>query len=379
MKSDSKDLNMKRRSMFRREKGNALIMVALVLPVLLGMAGLALDWGRGVWVKTSLQKAADAGALAGATRMPSHSDAEAEAKRMVTANFADPDKAEYTPLSGYYRVRLSENVPTFFMGLFGHPNMDVGVSATASIKRPVGGLRGGAWPFAVINPELNNDPTDDLVPSNWGRKYIIEYGEDNIMVPDWANGSLGLPAVPDANSRGWRGSLKLNADGSMDGTAGADDLVYCMTHGWPGTANIGDPLLTKCGNIDQPVEKGRTDLLGGNPLPWADFDPRTDNEISRVVLVPIVHLVHSTRGDTYTVQDFNNGADYQHDYVILDGFAPFFIMTANEQGDVDGNGKLDDRDWVVGYFIPGVQTEHFLPPVSGNPNYGLYSPPRLVD
>jgi hypothetical protein len=46
---------------------------------------------------------------------------------------------------------------------------------------------------------------------------------------------------------------------------------------------------------------------------------------------------------------------------------------------VDGNGKLDDRDWVVGYFIPGVQTEHFLPPVSGNPNYGLYSPPRLVD
>jgi len=379
MKRESKDLNIKGGSRFRREKGNALIMVAMALPILLGMAGLALDWGRGVWVKTSLQKAADAGALAGATRLPSHSEALAEATTMVAANFPNPDSAIYSPLGDYYKVELSEDVPTFFMGLFGHPNMDVGVSATAVMKRPVGGLRGGAWPFAVINPEFNDDPTDDLVPSNWGKPYIIEYGEDNIMVPDWVNGSGGLPGVPDGNSRGWRGSLKLNADGTMDGTAGADDLVYCMQNGWPGTANIGDPLLTQTGNIDQPVTRGRNGLLGSDPLPWADFDPRIHNEISRVVMVPIVHLVHATRGDTYTVQDYNNGAAYQHDYVVLDGFAPFFILTDAEQGDVDGNGKQDDRDWIVGYFIPGVQTENFLPPISGNPNYGLYSPPRLVD
>jgi hypothetical protein len=362
-----------------RERGNALVMLAIAIPVLLAAAGLALDWGRGVWVKTNLQKAADAGALAGAAALPYSDDAMRDAEEIVNINFPNPDKKVFNPLGGYFDVDLAENVPTFFMRLFGHATMDVVVHSRAIVKRPVGGLRGGAFPFAIINPDLNDDPTDDLVPSNYGRPYIIMYGEDNVMVPDWANGSAHVPDPPAGNSRGWRGALGLCQDGTTSDLAGADDIVYAMLNGWPGWAMIGDELATKTGNMDQSLARARDNLLGDNPLPWSEFDPERDANDPRVVMVPIVHLVNYTRRDTYTMQDYYNSAPWEHSYIVIDGFAPFFVLTVDEQGDVDGDGATGDRDWIVGYFVPGVETRNFMPAVPGTPNYGLFSPPRLVE
>ncbi len=379
MKKNSNDLNRKSFQVFASERGNALVLLAIAIPVLLAMAGLALDWGRGVWVKTQLQKAADAGALAGAAAMPYTEQAELDASSFVAENFADPDGEIYTPLGSQFRVELSETVPTFFMKLVGRDTMDVYARATAIIKRPVGGIRGGAFPFCIINPNLNNDPADDFVLGNYGRPYVIMYGEDNVMVPDWANGSDPIPDPPDGNSRGWRGALGLGADGTIPEDAGTDDIVYCMQNGWPGTANIGDDVPTKTGNMDNPIHMARNELLGDNPIAWEDFDPELDANSSRVVMVPIVHMVNAARQDTYTMQDYDNGAAWDHEYVVIDGFAPFFLLTVEEHGDMDGDGKLDDRAWLVGYFIPGVETRNFMPSVPGNPNFGLYSPPRLVD
>lgn len=48
------------------QRGGLLVMAALMLPVLLGMAALAVDIGRIMLVKDELRRAAEAGALAGA-------------------------------------------------------------------------------------------------------------------------------------------------------------------------------------------------------------------------------------------------------------------------------------------------------------------------
>jgi Flp pilus assembly protein TadG len=48
-------------------KGSVLVIVALGMPVLIGMAGLAVDIGALFVVRSELQRAADAGALAGAS------------------------------------------------------------------------------------------------------------------------------------------------------------------------------------------------------------------------------------------------------------------------------------------------------------------------
>ena len=66
--------------------------------------------------------------------------------------------------------------------------------------------------------------------------------------------------------------------------------------------------------------------------------------------------------------------------VVVDGFAPFFLLTTGEQGDVDGDGNPNtDEDWLVGYFIPGVTINDYLPPEDGSTEFGLYSAPRLID
>lgn len=364
---------------YLNQRGNALVLALLVLPVLIGAAGLALDWGRGVWCKTRMKRAADSAALAGVSFLPNCYVAWQHAFDMVNANYGVPGDATYTPIGNQYRVELSDTIPTFFMRLFGHDTMEVGVSSTAVALRPVNGLRGGAFPFAIINPNLNFDPTDDLIPSNYGRPYIIMYGEDNVMVPDWANGSLPVPPPSEGTSRGWRGALGLEQDGGMSNDAGTDDIVFCMLNPWPGTAAIGDGLPTKTGNMDNPLNRARNDLLGPNPLDWEDFDPRYHSDCERVAMVPIVHLVNVARQDTYTIQDYYNDAAWEHSYVVIDGFAPFFILTVSEQGDVDGDGNPNDRDWIVGLYVPGVKTGNFLPPGPNTPNYGLYAPPRLID
>ncbi len=363
------------------ERGNALMLLVIALPAFIGVCGLTLDYSRGVWTRTTLQKAADAGALVGATRLPDTHNAYSDAKDIIMGNFDTPDVMTLTPFSDRYKVELSESVPTYFMGLFGHSTMEVSVSAVAITKRPIGGLREGGFPFAIINPEYNNSPDDDLVPENYGRRFIIMYGEDNKLVPDWVYGNGTVPGEVDGNSRGWRGALKLNLDGSMDGTAGADDLVYNMVNGWAGSAELGDVLLTQTGNIDNPVNKARNTLLGDESnVTWEEFDPRIHHDSCRVVMVPIVHLVHITRHDAYTTNDYFNGAAYEHDFVVVDGFAPFFILSVAEQGDVDGDGTTNDRDWITGYYIPGVQTNNFLPGApGGTTNYGLFAPPRLVE
>src|SRR3990172_5366501 len=104
-------------------KGNILITVLVTMPVLMGATGLVLDWGRGVWVATQLKRAADSGALAGASNIAYPDLAEHMAIDFVNSNFDSPDNSTYYELGDRYTVDLSETVPTLFMRIFGRMSM----------------------------------------------------------------------------------------------------------------------------------------------------------------------------------------------------------------------------------------------------------------
>ena len=367
-----------------RERGNAILLMLIAIPAMIGVAGLALDYSRGVWVRTQLQKAADSGALAGATRLPNVEYACNDAKKMVIANVDEPDIMTFTPSGGLFTVELGTTIPTYFMSLFGRQNVEISVSATAQTFRPIGVLRGSGFPSAIINPNLNNDPSDDLVMDNYGRPYVINYGPNNTMVVDWANGSAPCPpsVKNEDSSYGWKAWLGLKSDGTF-GNAGAQDIKSCIINGFPGTIRIGDVIPMRTGNVTGPPEQGRQELLGNDPISWDDFNPRLHGNSSRIVHVPIVHLIHKNRGDEYTAADYYSGADWDKHNVVVDGFAPFFLLTYDEEeayGEAMGLGlDKQSRGWMIGFYVPGVITDKYSHSEGGVNNMGLYMPPRLVD
>ncbi len=92
----------------KNEKGFSLVLLALSLVVLMGMAAMAIDIGHLYQVKNQLQVAADAAALAGAENLDGTTDttqtyARDAAQRIAALNFADvaySDVPAYGPSPG---------------------------------------------------------------------------------------------------------------------------------------------------------------------------------------------------------------------------------------------------------------------------------------
>jgi hypothetical protein len=142
------------------ERGQTLVMMALMLLVLLLFVGLALDGGY-LWVqRTQMQVAADTGAAAGAHELLSgrrQSDIWSQINQYaVTANKADAFLATYYPggqvVSGSSNgsppggqngvcVTATKEYPTFLMGLAGVDTVHVEAKGCAEV--PVGLCAGG--------------------------------------------------------------------------------------------------------------------------------------------------------------------------------------------------------------------------------------------
>ena len=83
-------------------RGVATIMIALLLPVILGMVGVAFDMGNMYLAHTRLQSAVDAGALAGSLELPYDPDlskgiVSAAVAYMVALNMESAEIESVTP------------------------------------------------------------------------------------------------------------------------------------------------------------------------------------------------------------------------------------------------------------------------------------------
>ena len=79
---------MKRHARHRRN-GNVVVLVALLFPIILGMAAFAVDLGRIGLARSELQAAADAAALAAAEELPNGSNAVNVAQQIGGFNVAN--------------------------------------------------------------------------------------------------------------------------------------------------------------------------------------------------------------------------------------------------------------------------------------------------
>lgn len=134
------------RKLWSDVRGNALMMTAFALPVVIGAAGLGVHTMQLSHVKRQLQREADSAAMAGAYSLyqsQGNTAATAQANKALTQNALVPGATatitpgSYTSGSTTYTstmyVRLVSTQQTPLMALFGRPTSDISADARAAI------------------------------------------------------------------------------------------------------------------------------------------------------------------------------------------------------------------------------------------------------
>lgn len=142
----------------RRERGIALVWLAMTLLTMVLFAGFAVDVSNWYLQAERIQRAADAGAHAGVIFMPGDlATATSTAKSTVTKNGYTAGDAQNTAVSvtqepnpNRIRVKITTDVPSFFIGLIGMDKIRMTREAVAEYIAPV--------PMGSPQNKLGNDP-----------------------------------------------------------------------------------------------------------------------------------------------------------------------------------------------------------------------------
>jgi Flp pilus assembly protein TadG len=127
------------------ESGVTLPMVAMMLVTLLGLAAFAVDLGWFYLIASRVQRAADAGALAGVVWMPADfSGATTSANEITRTNgyrngfdSAVVTVAEVVDEPSQLQVTVTDTVPTFFLKVFGMASQNITRTARAEYVPPL--------------------------------------------------------------------------------------------------------------------------------------------------------------------------------------------------------------------------------------------------
>jgi hypothetical protein len=210
--------------MDRRQEGQGLVMLALVMVALISALALAVDGGTMYLQRRRMQTAADAGALAGAEVLAlggSMGDATTTAREYaVDRNGAKSAEVSVDHDDQTVTVVARVSSPTLLAGIVGHPLLAAAARATASYA-PVGSVPGGVFPIAIDWREFEYGVSYDLYagdgPGNFGwlswtgcqsmgclceslvppgnsETYINPYDADDhrLDVGDWVEGSTAV-------------------------------------------------------------------------------------------------------------------------------------------------------------------------------------------
>jgi len=305
---------------------------------LLGIAGVTIDVGNWLQSRQSLQAAADAAALAGASQIPSGwGTAQASAAAEFGKNSRAGDAASYANSSELTNsdsvtVTATRSTPTYFTRLFGLSSITVTAQARATLES-----------FQTVASN------QDVMP--WGvMKGSYTPGQSYSIYTDNSssnNGALSLPYVNNANCPVPNGAnpYRDEIDGNLNAcpvSVGEQLDVKPGQNAGPTRQGI-DSRITTWESVDQIVQwgaNGQATLL----------DPTS----KQLILIPIVE---DPDGGT----NWLNGSGW----VRVVGFAWFIITPAP--------GYTDNGKTVTGVFV-GLQDT----PSTGDVT-GAYDPGQNTD
>lgn len=133
-------------NLYKNEKGSVLVLFSFFLVIIMIMAALAIDVGYFYVVKSRLQNAVDAAALAGAYKLPDTGAAQDTALDYVTKNgFSDQNvDIAFEGANTIITVTKKHTFPSYFAKIVGQESFTA--AALAKAEKPVSG-GGGVGPF----------------------------------------------------------------------------------------------------------------------------------------------------------------------------------------------------------------------------------------
>jgi hypothetical protein len=293
----------------RDERGATLVLVAASMVALLGFAALAVDVGNLLLARTEAQAAADAGALAGAGWLAVYPEDAANAKAEAI-KFAGPNRVSGDSVavldtdvdvnldSATVTVRVirsaarGTSIPTFFAGILGVNDVDIGATATAWAQ-PVGGDENveeqcflpiampdrwwedeGTLTRATYDdtwdPDLEAKKVTDDVADSYGSPFdpdatnVSGYTDDDKGTPVYIRSATGGGGDM---SPGWYfpwtpfgEESRINGD-DPGGAEYRSRFTGCMN----GSYGITDSVYTEPGAMIGPTDQGFGDLIALDP------------------------------------------------------------------------------------------------------------------
>lgn len=265
-----------------QQRGQTLVIVAIMLVVLVGFLGLVVDGGNVYAQRRQMQNAADAAALAGARAMAvdGHSAVEGAAAEYAQMNGATACTVITT--STTVRAVVSKTVSTYFVRVLGITGIPVGAHAKATISPPdtVGCL---LLPITVDADSLSPDLKTGDVFTIW-----------EVDPSDCKTQQEG-PNDVSSEMHGW-----LNLDMSQDCNASGADASKCWVCPWESKKDC--PLY--------PISTG--DWVLGEPGVKASVLNKMNSEtcaLNKPALIPLYDDMcecKTKQVDTAGVQDCKN-------------------------------------------------------------------------
>ncbi len=236
-----------------RKRGQILVMLTILIPVLLGVVAMGVDITVFYWTWSRMQSAADAAVLAGAASLPDSpslaiaaATAYAKANGMVASEIATPVVA-VNDLS--ISITLTRVVPYYFGRVLGLVNSPVVTRATANLFNS--GSASGALPIGLS------------IQTTYSFGQSITLHQGGVGPGNW--------------------------DGLALGCTGAACYSNNLAYGFAGTITVGDIITSEPGKITGPTSAG----IGARVSAGQSVDPGgtwSDHTLDdpRIGIVPVV-------------------------------------------------------------------------------------------
>jgi hypothetical protein len=253
----------------KSQAGQAIVLVALMIIVLFGAVGLAVDGGIGYYYNTMAERAAGAAALSGVVFMPgqvtpaqaiplfSGNDATDRAIAEAQHNGFDmtgsnPQNVSVTvsAVPGFtnkLQVTVSRDVPTFFMQMFGLSSIHISRTAIATYLPPLSLGQPGTQ-TGTVTSQLGTGGNNYFFMRTEG--WSTDRQQGDAFTPNPAGGALGLSTDVHAISQSQGNDT---VDASLPNRGGYNYLVNLPNGGYIQVYNAifgpdNTPALVGAGN-----------------------------------------------------------------------------------------------------------------------------------